>query len=145
MANLTPPLFVYGTLRDAEVFRFVTGLALSSVGPVPALAPQHLALTVQGAVYPVLVRQDGEAAQGLLLSALPIDAIAVLDHFEGDGYSRASITVMVDGVLTSAQVYVGSRPVVTEGPWTLEAWERNGKAAFLAAIAATRQAPEPEA
>ncbi len=143
MSNLTPPLFVYGTLRDAEVFRFVTGLALESVRPVPALAPGHMALTVHGAVYPVLIRRDGEAAPGLLLSALPADTIAQLDHFEGDGYARASITVTVNGILTPAQVYVGSGPVVTAQPWTLEAWERQGKARFLAAIASTRRAPEP--
>ena len=138
MSMLVPPLFVYGTLRDGEVFRLITGLDSREVGAVPARAPGHVAMKVAGASYPVLVAAAGEVAEGLVLTRLPAATLSPLDRYEGPGYRRAPLTVETAGGPVAAQVYVATAPPATDGRWSIETWTARSKARFLAAISGTR-------
>ncbi len=142
----TPPLFVFGTLRDADVFFEVTGLALSDVAPRPAEARGEMAVRVPGASYPMLVARPGMSAPGLVLEALPEAALAALDRYEGPSYARFPTTVVSGASLIPAQVYRIAgvvRPAVIE-PWSLDDWQRLHKARFLKRLREGRDAPDAD-
>jgi gamma-glutamylcyclotransferase (GGCT)/AIG2-like uncharacterized protein YtfP len=126
------PLFVYGTLRDDDVFTAVVGRTLAAYGPRPAQAPGYQARVVRGEVYPGLAVAPGRAAPGLVLDGLDQGALARLDRFEGDGYRRRPLDVHVGTARVAAEVYLPLDPAcLSEITWTLEEWRHTGKARFL--------------
>ena len=84
-------LFVFGTLRHADLLRAVAG-------ELPDLSdanlPDHAVFAVKGAAFPVLLPVPGETATGLLLTNLSDAAMARLDFYERIfAYTRQAITV----------------------------------------------------
>jgi len=126
----TDRLFAYGTLRDPEVLTAVLG-RLPEMGP-PGRLPGHVALTVVGQCYPVLVPRAGTATPGTLISGLSSADWQLLDGYEGPGYRRQSVRVAADGGTVTAQAYFPLRGLKA-GPirWDLDDWTRRHKQAFL--------------
>lgn len=127
-----PPLFVYGTLQDADVLAAVLGRDVDMAALRRASAPGYRAVTHPGRVYPALAVQAGDAAPGLLLEAIsPLDR-AVLDAFEGDEYHRRPIEVLVDGSSLVAEAYLPADHISPDLPaWSLVGWTIQHKPAVI--------------
>jgi gamma-glutamylcyclotransferase (GGCT)/AIG2-like uncharacterized protein YtfP len=144
-AEVMQDLFAYGTLMCADIMRAVSGC------PEPAGSPgrlrDHCRLCVRGEHYPGLVPRPGASVEGIVYRAVPADAWARLDRFEGDMYVRAGVDVeLADASIRRVQTYL-VRPELAacleDRVWELEVFLRHGKAAFdsaypgYAAIAAS--------
>jgi gamma-glutamylcyclotransferase (GGCT)/AIG2-like uncharacterized protein YtfP len=126
----TDRLFAYGTLRDPEVLTAVLG-RLPELGP-PGRLPGHVALTVVGQCYPVLVPRAGTATPGTLISGLSPADWQQLDRYEGPGYRRQSVRVAADGGIVAAQAYFALRGLKAGPiPWDIDGWTRRHKQDFL--------------
>lgn len=134
------PLFVYGTLRDADVRTLVLGRRLAPAALQAAMAPGYEAVYLRGRLYPALRRAPGAAAgagaEGLLVSGLAPAELAALDAFEGVEYRRGPIDLIVSGQPAAADVYWPAVEPGEAAAWRLEEWVRRHKAAFLSAQAA---------
>ena len=101
-------LFVYGTLREAD--RMIHMLGRLPSDPFTAILDGYRRFNT-GRGYPVALPEDGAAIDGVLWSALPMDAIERLDQYEGglgNMYNRIEVVVKLDaGVLETAWFYVG--------------------------------------
>ena len=134
MSSASRPLFVYGTLRDADVLAAVLGRLDGQKTAIAASAPGYRAVFVPDRTYPALLADRTATAPGLLLKGLAQADVALLDFFEGEEYSRGAIEIIVSGEPVAADVYWSVVPVPADAPqWELEAWAGRYKAAFLAA------------
>ncbi len=127
------PLFVYGTLRDADIVSAVLGRAVDIATLPMASAPGFAAVYMPGQVYPALIARPGAAAAGLMLASLSVADWAVLDAFEGDNYRRSVIAVVSHGIEIEAQAYRPVRVIDGHAPdWSLDHWQAHHKAQVLA-------------
>jgi gamma-glutamylcyclotransferase (GGCT)/AIG2-like uncharacterized protein YtfP len=130
-------LFAYGTLMCADIMRAVSGCTdlASSAG----LLRDHSRLCVRGEHYPGLVPRPGASVEGIVYHAVPADAWARLDRFEGDMYVRACVDVELDdATIHRAQTYLvrpGLSSLLEDRVWKLEDFLRHGKADFENAYA----------
>jgi gamma-glutamylcyclotransferase (GGCT)/AIG2-like uncharacterized protein YtfP len=134
-AEVMQDLFAYGTLMCADIMRAVSGCP-ELVGSSGLLRDHHR-LCVRGEHYPGLVPCPGACVEGIVYHAVPADAWARLDRFEGDLYVRASVAVeLADATIHSIQTYI-VRPELTacleDRVWELEGFLRHGKAEFESA------------
>lgn len=125
-------LFVYGTLRDAEVFARVAGQPQARFAPQPARLAGYRALYARGASFPILVQAPGHVAEGLLMRGLPSPVWQRLDAFEGPPYYRARLQVAAGGRRLFATVYLSDSLAATPRPFRLADWRARHKAAYLA-------------
>jgi hypothetical protein len=126
------PLFVYGTLRDADLLAAVLGRVLKPAQVMPALAPGYQAVEMPGQVYPGLVRNRAAEAPGLLIRGIMRQEYTLLDAYEGEAYRRQRLMVMGAGRPYSAAVYLPVATPSADAPaWTLETWTRLHKSAAL--------------
>ncbi|MBI3786083.1 MAG: gamma-glutamylcyclotransferase [Deltaproteobacteria bacterium] len=98
-------LFVYGTLRDAELVKQLTGRVFDSQ---PARLAQYRKISpLDGYAY--IVADTGNDVEGLLLLDVDAAALAALDRYEGEGelYRRTLVDVLIAGARQPAQTYVG--------------------------------------
>jgi hypothetical protein len=132
------PLFVYGTLRDADLLRGVLGRAMPAGEVLAATAPGFRAVPYPGRAYPALVRVPGGTAPGLLLLGLSGFERDLLDAYEGEEYRRAAIAVMVEEELHEADAYLPAAAEAVPGElWSLNRWQTEHKArAIVGEIAA---------
>jgi gamma-glutamylcyclotransferase (GGCT)/AIG2-like uncharacterized protein YtfP len=98
-------LFVYGTLRDDEVVRQVTGRTFPKGDGT--LAGYRRVGASPGFPYPYLVAQEGEVIQGTVLRGVDPEGLARLDAYEGACYERRRVAVTLEQGTCSAWVYVG--------------------------------------
>ena len=126
----TPPLFVFGTLRDADVLALVLGR--EDVPTEPASLADRSARTVAGRDYPVLVPEPGARAPGALVHGLDEADRVRLAWFEGEAYALAPCRVeTAAGAEVDAVLFAAATPLPVAGPWELDAWRATGKAGFL--------------
>jgi len=126
-------LFVYGSLRDADVRRHVLGASADRLATTTVTAPGYRVLAWPPRSYPAIVAAPGALARGLLIGGLAAGDLARLDRFEGNEYVRRPIELIVTGRLIGADVYWPSLPVAPAADWSLADWTLRHKAAFLAA------------
>lgn len=128
------PLFVFGTLLDADIRRIVLG---------PRARPLRFGVCVtgfrchrvEGETYPLLVQQDAaseavNAVHGALVHGLCPHALARLRFYEGPGYALRTMTVEVGRRRRRcrARVFLGTDRLRDSGqPWTLDHWQRTEK------------------
>lgn len=126
----TGRLFAYGTLRDPDVLAAVLGHrpAVAGLGRLHG----HVALTVAGESYPILVPRPGAATTGTILAGLTAADWQALDRYEGAGYRRLPILVSTGAGMVSADAYIPARGL-TAGTtvWDLADWTRRHKPAYL--------------
>lgn len=128
-----PALFLYGTLRDADILAAVLGRTVPLQHLLPATTPDCASVYFPGQVYPALVARPGGAAEGLLLVNATADDIAALDAFEGDEYRRGPVRVDTADGRVEAHVYWPAIAVPAEAAdWTLRRWTEDHKPAVLA-------------
>ncbi len=129
------PLFIYGTLRHAPLWRLIAGEG--SERWVEARLHGHAVDRVDGSPLPMLVVRDGAIATGQLFYDLSPAQDARLDTYELPfGYLRKPVTVtLADGSQVAAEVYAppGGQPTSGE-PFSLSDWfEADGEVSMIAA------------
>ncbi|MFD0857476.1 NUDIX domain-containing protein [Roseovarius aquimarinus] len=118
-------VFLYGTLRDAELRDIVLGEGAETR---MAVLPDHAVAWAEGQMYPTISAKDGAEAPGLLLTAPSAALLERLDFYEGGfGYDLAPVTVREGegGGERAARVYFPRPGAVPPGaPFDLEEWQR---------------------
>ena len=133
MPDRSPPLFVYGTLRDEDVLLAVLGHALEPGQRQPAVAHGHRAVFYPGRTYPALIADPQSFAEGMLLRGLTDFDRDVLDGFEGAEYERLALSIEAAGRAEAVEVYWPTKAIADDAPtWSFEDWRRNHKATLLA-------------
>lgn len=130
-------LFTYGTLMWPDIMTRVCGPACAPLAtPQAATLADHARRPVRGQDYPAMVPADGHQVVGRLYLDLPEAAWARLDLFEGDEYERHEVLVtLADGRWERAWTYLlkpGLAGRLDAGDWDEAAFEREGKARFVA-------------
>ena len=97
-------LFTYGTLMDSAVWARV---ALEPCASQPAVLHGYEARRLRGETFPGLVECEGAITPGQLYESVGTAALARLDDYEGDIYTRVCVTVLLaSGATTPAEVYL---------------------------------------
>ncbi|MGV3651745.1 MAG: gamma-glutamylcyclotransferase family protein, partial [Devosia sp.] len=99
---------------------------------LPAAAPGWRAPALARHPWPVLARSPGRAAEGLLVLGLTAFERDLLDAWEGDGYRRVPLPVMVEAELFEADAYLPVSPPPPLAPdWDFAQWRLNHRADAL--------------
>ncbi|HYD46772.1 MAG TPA: gamma-glutamylcyclotransferase family protein [Terriglobales bacterium] len=101
-------LFVYGTLRDPELVRDLTG---SYFDRVPAVLHGYRRIEMPRR-YPWIEEADADhAVEGVLLLGLDPPALTTIDTYEclGELYRRIEVEVSAGATLRRCFTYVGLR------------------------------------
>ena len=125
-------LFVYGSLRFADVWHAVTGTHRQSE---PAHITEYCVRGVRGASYPALVRDDGYVAFGRLVRGVSRRTLRRLDAFEGAWYVRRRVVVRTARGPAAAFVYAwhpAARPRLSDAGWDVEAFDSYHRRHFVA-------------
>lgn len=130
---MTAHCFTYGSLMWADIMARVCGRALVSE---PARLHGHRRHPVRGEDYPGLRPAAGGIVDGRLYRDIDAALWARLDAFEGTDYERVPVPVqLADGRTETACVYcfrVEQAGRLLPGDWDPQAFEREGRARFLA-------------
>lgn len=132
----TVDFFFYGTLRDAAVRHAVLGPAADALDAVSARLAGYRCAPVEGGRYPVLVPQVGATAEGIVLTGVDLTAAARTSFFEDEGYdygvTEVAVETAVDGARPAWAYLSTGRLAPGAGRWSIEAWRRRHRAAFVA-------------
>ena len=145
MTQEVRPLFVFGTLMDADVLQLVCGMNLSELTLQPAVANGFKRRTVLGESFPVLVDAKGESVSGVLVCGLSQRALQRAQFFEGEEYVLKPIHVEGSPESHSSQQRVGELEAVffadnavyacEDKDWSIQHWQGQDKAEFLPRLA----------
>lgn len=128
--------FFYGTLLDPDVMALVIGRRLPPSAFVPARAKGRVRRRARGVSYPILVRDPGGEAEGMVVDGLTVRDVERLTAYEGPRYRIARLRVQVEGGLRAVSVFEplesGFQPV--DGAWSLALWQGRHKRAFIARL-----------
>ncbi|WP_196260153.1 gamma-glutamylcyclotransferase family protein [Pelagibacterium limicola] len=131
-ADPSLPLFVYGTLCDPHIRALVLGQRLADEALQRVSAPGWRAVYIPGVLYPALVANQDDAADGLLIEGLSAAALARLDVYEGNQYRREALLVRSGNNTVGAQAYLPRRAISANAPrWDFEHWTRIHRSDFL--------------
>lgn len=126
-----PVLFFYGTLRDAEVRRAVTGRDI----PVEtAWLPGFRCVPVAGKSYPMLIPAPSGRAEGVLAHDVGPAALRRLIGYEGPEYRLSSATVVKADVLpVRARLFMTRLGVIGDPSrsWDLKEWQESRKRGLI--------------
>lgn len=92
-------MFTYGSLMIPRVMEAVCGRTFDAV---EALLQGYARYALRGETYPGLIPEAGVATDGVLWQGIDAQCLRRLDEFEGDWYTRESVTVLLSP--TSATV-----------------------------------------
>ena len=129
-------MFFYGTLCDLRLCEIVLGRSRDQMQFSDALLHDHAVYWARGQNFPVIVREQGSLAKGLLLTGLDQTDIDKLDYYEsGFDYAPVPVTVETDAGPKEVSVYYCDDPDVVSGDkWSLSDWsEKWGPTAYGAA------------
>ena len=100
-------VFTYGSLMIPRVMEAVCGRTFDALD---ALLQGYARYALRGETYPGLVPEDAVATEGVLWQGVDADSLRRLDVFEGDWYTRESVTVLTgagsEELACEAQTYV---------------------------------------
>jgi len=112
-------LFTYGTLMDPAVWARVAGEECERQRTV---LQGYEARKLRGVNFPGLVEAPGVRTEGLLYRDVSAEAMARLDAYEDDFYTRVALPVeLEDGTTVEAEVYLivpENRSMVLPERWT---------------------------
>lgn len=121
-------LFLFGSLRDPDLFGLVAGRPMADYRVDPAVLVDHRTERAMNEAYPVLVGAPGARAEGLLVSGLSAEVIDRISFYETTDYRLEPIEVHVDGVAMPARCYHATEILPSSGEWwCLDTWRRTGK------------------
>ncbi len=114
-------LFLYGTLLHGPLLETVVGRPVQAR---PAHLADHSVRAVRAEPFPMIVRDPGAAADGVLLEGLSPEDLARLDFYEGAyGFTLSEVQVAAGAGAEKAQVYFPNAGAwQADGPWDLAAW-----------------------
>ncbi len=107
-------LFIYGSLRDAAIFKSVSGLSYTrkpgqvddaTLPAEPAFLPRHRRVSPDN-VYFYAVADKSSRIEGLVIYDVPAEAMAEIDKYEGKRYDREIVRVNTAKGLVEAQAYL---------------------------------------
>jgi gamma-glutamylcyclotransferase (GGCT)/AIG2-like uncharacterized protein YtfP len=116
MPEVKNNLFVYGSLRDAEIFKSVSGFGFTvnpseldaeSLLAEPAFLSRHRKVSPDN-VYFYAVKNPASRIEGFLIYNIPAAAMAELDRYEGKRYTRESVEVNTAKGIVEAYAYLVS-------------------------------------
>lgn len=118
---MTESLFLYGTLRDPELFEVAAGVGLRAR---PARLADHRAVWARGENFPLIIEDAGRTADGLLVEVGEAEK-ARLDFYElGFRYTIRPVEVTVQDGHLKALVYFPDPGIWDEGEaWSLAEWQ----------------------
>ena len=124
--------FLFGTLRHLPLLEAVLG------GPAvtePATLADHAVMRAAGHSFPILIRQPGARAEGLLVHT-DADGAARLDLYEeGFDYKVTEVTVDTPAGPRTARLFASDdAPLRPDGPWDLDDWARRYAPATVEAV-----------
>jgi cation transport regulator ChaC len=101
-------IFAYGSLMFPPVWQHVTGGGHASAH---ATLANHAAWQIIGQPFPGLTEAPGESTDGVVYFDVGDEALARLDRFEGELYTRTLVQVRLhDGRLLETAVFLVSPP-----------------------------------
>jgi len=109
-------LFIYGSLRDAQIFESVCGLSFTRksgkadaqhLSAEPAFLAGHRKVSPDN-VYFYAVASAGSKIEGLVIYNVPAEAMAEIDKYEGKRYARETVRVTTAHGEVTAQAYLVS-------------------------------------
>jgi gamma-glutamylcyclotransferase (GGCT)/AIG2-like uncharacterized protein YtfP len=109
--------FVYGSLREPEVFRSVAGVEFSfdkenvndeTLFAEPAFLSGYRKLSPDNVFY-YAVKKRNARIEGILIHNVPPESIKDIDSYEGKRYYREQVSVRTASGKASAQAYLVSR------------------------------------
>ncbi len=110
-------LFIYGSLRDPNIFKSVAGFSFtlepSQTDPEtllaePALLPNYRKLSPDN-VYFYAVPDTSARIDGFVVYDVPLSTMAEIDKYEGKRYGRETVSVNTAKGLVEAQAYLTTR------------------------------------
>jgi gamma-glutamylcyclotransferase (GGCT)/AIG2-like uncharacterized protein YtfP len=125
---LGEPLFAYGTLLSTTVLREIVGRIVT--GPSATLL-DYRRFRISGADYPAIVPHPGGQVDGRLYRGLSVAERSRIAEYEGELYVSCRLPVVVAGRSIEASTYVlrdEHRPLLREGDWSLDEYERARRA-----------------
>jgi gamma-glutamylcyclotransferase (GGCT)/AIG2-like uncharacterized protein YtfP len=125
-------IFTYGSLMSEDIMTLVAGCAAPSE---PATLHNFRRVKIRNEEYPAIFPQNGNTVSGVLYYNLSAKALERLDHFEGEYYTRETITVQTasDGPC-QAMAYVfkpAYYQLLTDEQWHFAEFLATGKARFM--------------
>ena len=131
-----PPkhLFVYGTLRDADLFAAVAGKPLECYHPRRARALNARVVHAAGEPMPLL-RRGGPGITGLLLSGIDRQSWRRILFYESTDYRLATIGLRLLAGKRAFAVVFWPMQSIRSGfrSWNLREWQRASKQRALVA------------
>ena len=124
-------LFAYGTLMIPEIFSEVTA---RNCQPENAVLNDYARFRLEGEPFPAIVKAKGRSTEGVIYRLIDFTAFRRLDAFEGERYARTPVLVRTGTGVDLAMTYVLKdiyRHLLTDLPWSLEAFRENEKERFL--------------
>ncbi len=114
-------LFIYGSLRDAQIFQSVCGFGFT-LNPSkvdthrllaePAFLSDHRRVTPDN-VYYYAVKSETSRIEGLVVHRIPDSAMKQIDWYEGKRYKRETVIVNTASGPVEAQSYLASVETMT--------------------------------
>jgi len=109
-------LFIYGSLRDPQIFKSVSGLSFT-INPAkavsetllaePAFLPGYRKVTPDN-VYFYAIASPTSRIEGIVIYDVPAQALAEIDRYEGKRYDRETVHVNTAKGPVEAQAYLAS-------------------------------------
>lgn len=128
---ISPPLFIYGTLKSERVRDAVLGAEAEGLRLVEAQVKGYEVRAVHGAHYPMLHPRQGATTMGFVLEGVTQAALALLDRFEGRHYQRHQVQGYIEDKSAELQIYLPDNTIQPAGPWSFEEWEQHYQDAFF--------------
>jgi len=109
-------LFIYGSLRDPEIFKSVSGLSFTlepsqtdseNLLAEPAFLPGYRRVSPDN-VYYYAVESRTYRIEGIVIFDVPTSALAEIDRYEGKCYGREIVPVNTAKGIVEAQAYLAS-------------------------------------
>lgn len=115
-------IFLYGTLRDPELYDIVAGGPLDAR---PGRLAGHRVVWAEGESFPLIIVETEAGADGLIVE-VDDQAKERLDFYEvGFGYALSDVEIATDAGSLNAQVYFPVDGHWTPGAeWSLSAWQK---------------------
>ena len=126
-------LFLFGTLRDPELFAVVFGRPLAAVAAAEARLEEHAAVHALGCPYPVVVARPGRAAPGLVVDGLAATEIERAAFYESTLYELRPVLVIAAAGARAARAFFPTAALpASDETWHLPVWQRQAKRHALA-------------
>ena len=120
-------LFFYGSLRDEALLRIVLGDDDANIELRPGTLNDHVVNWAKGRPFPMISKQTGAQANGLLAMSLTKDQVDRINFYEGGfSYDLGQTSAKTSDGDVACEVYYPQEGLFQRGaPWLLSDWQRD--------------------